>query len=204
MLMMKKPKTRNRIISGIIIGLSVLMICSGLYLLLLVSTPAIFMPIKSIDMTTFEKPSYGNNQLIIPKIGVDIAYETGDTALDRGAQWRYPDRGHPTTPSGEGNFIIAAHRFTIAPTPGETAIKSPFYHIEKVAVGDKIYVDYEEKRYAYEVSELKTVEPTAIEIESYTKEPQMTLYSCGLGGARSDRLVVIAKPVGQVDYSESN
>lgn len=202
--MIKKSNARRKVVSIIILIVSLLMICGGVYLLVLVSTPAIFIPIKSIDMKTYEKPSYGNNQLIIPKIGVDIAYETGDAALDRGAQWRYPDRGHPTTPDGEGNFVIAAHRFTIAPTPHETSVKSPFYHIEKVAVGDKIYVDYEGKRYEYEVSELKTVEPTAIEIEAYTKAPQMTLYSCGLGGARSDRLVVIAKPVGEVDYSESN
>lgn len=202
MLTMRRPTVRRRIASGIALTLSLVMIAGGLYLLLLVSTPAVIIPVKSIDMASYEAPSYGDMQLIIPKIGVDIAYGSdGEAALDRGAWWRYPDRGEPTTPGGTGNFVIAAHRFTIAPTPQETNVKSPFYHIEKVAVGDKIYVDYEGRRFEYEVSELQTVEPDAIEIEAATKEPRMTLYSCGLGGARSDRLVVIAKPVGEVNYS---
>ncbi len=197
MLSLKSKQPKGKLRSKLLTFIAVLLMAGGLYIGLLASTPAIIYRPQPIIVKDLEKPKPGQNQLIIPKIGVNVAYGTdGKAALDRGAQWRFPDRG---SPDGKGNFIVAAHRFVIAPTPWETNKKSPFYHIEKVQVGDQIIVDYKGKRYAYKVSEFKTVKPNDIEIEAKSKQPKMTLYSCGLGGARSDRLVIIAKLVGKVD-----
>ncbi len=196
----KEKKPLKRFLFSIIFILAILSILVGAYTLVLVSSPAIIYTPKPIDIKKIERPKPGQRQLIIPKIGVNIAYDDkGEVSLDRGAEWRYSNRG---TPDGKGNFIIAAHRFTIAPTPWQTAEKSPFYHLNKMEIGDPIIVDYEGKRYAYEVTEVKEVEPTAVEIENPSEVPKMTLYTCGLGGAESKRLVLIAKPLGEVDLDK--
>ena len=176
---------------------SLLLLGSGLYLLFLVSAPALvpyFTP--PIDVKALPTPSYDANRLIIPKISVNIAYAPGESSLESGAWWRYPERGSPTT---GGNFILAAHRFTIWSTPQETIIKSPFYRVDKLAVGDQMLVDYKGKRYVYEINNITNVKPTQVEIEAPSDTPKMTLYTCSLGGASDGRVVLTATPKGEYD-----
>lgn len=181
----------------IIALLAVLLLAGGLYVLSLVMAPTfstiVMKPITAKQLETI-KPT--ENRIIIPKIGVNIHYGTdGMTSLNEGALWRYPDRG---SPEKGGNFIIAAHRFSIQPTIGGTIIHSPFYHIDKLEQGDQIIVDYNNKRYGYTVEKKEKVPPTAIEIEAPSKEAKLTLYSCELGGSAEGRYVIIAKPLGEV------
>lgn len=177
--------------------IAICLMAGGVYTLSLVASPTIapLIAMKPIDVKTLPVPKKQDNRIVIPKIGVNIAYAPGEAALDRGAQWRYPERGNPVK---GGNFIIAAHRFSIQPTPQSTVEKSPFYHIDKLVIGDKIVVDYEGERYGYEVTKIFDVKPTQIEIEAPSDEAKLTLYSCELGGSEAGRVVYIAKPLGVV------
>ena len=173
------------------------MFAAGVYLLALVAAPSVapFIAMKPIEVAALPKPRTTDNRIIIPKIGVNIPYGSGAAALDRGAEWRYPNNGNPA--SG-GNFVIAAHRFSIQPTPQSTIEKSPFYHIDKLIVGDKIIVDYNGERYGYEINNIFDVQATQTEIEASSTEAKLTLYSCELGGADTGRIVVTAKLLGKV------
>ena len=169
----------------------------GVYLLALVTAPsaAPLIMMKPIEVAALPKPRTTDNRIIIPKIGVNIPYKPGAAALDRGAEWRHPDNGNPA--SG-GNFIIAAHRFSIQPTPQSTVEKSPFYHIDKLVVGDKIIIDYDGERYGYEINNIFNVQSTQTDTEAPSAEAKLTLYSCELGGADTGRIVVTAKLLGKV------
>ena len=173
------------------------MFAAGVYLLALVAAPSVapFIAMKPIEVAALPKPRTTDNRIIIPKIGVNIPYGSGAAALDRGAEWRYPNNGNPA--SG-GNFVIAAHRFSIQPTPQSTIEKSPFYRIDKLSVGDKIIVDYNGERYGYEINNIFDVQATQTEIEAPSTEAKPTLYSCELGGADTGRIVVAAKLLGKV------
>ncbi len=190
-----KPRRRGR---WILTLLAVLLIVGGGYVALLVFSPVIAPAItmKPIDLKALPAPAVGVNRIIIAPIGVNIPYGTnGKASLDEGAEWRYPDRGNPET---GGNFIIAAHRFSIQPTPQGTIEKSPFYNIDKLKVNDPIVVDYNGKRYGYKVSEISTVKPDDISIEARSDTPHMTLYTCELGGSEAGRVVIKASPMGEV------
>lgn len=165
-------------------------------MLSLVSAP-IIMPlvVKPLDPKALASPQVGENRIIIPKIGVDIPYQKGEAALDTGAWWRHPERGNP---SEGGNFILAAHRFEMQLTPKATWDKSPFYHIDKLVVGDEIIVDYNGTRYGYKINSISNVKPTQVEIEAPSEEAKLTIYSCGLGGAKVDRHAIVAEPLGEV------
>jgi sortase A len=189
--------------STVITIIALALLAAGGYILLLSMTPklSIFYPSQPMDVSALEAPKPAENRIIIPSINVDIPYgDDGEAALDRGAWWRHPERGNPEK---GGNFIIAAHRFSIQPTPQATVEKSPFYHLDKVKVGDPIIVDYNGKRYGYKISKQYTVTPTQTEIEAESEEPKLTLYSCELGGADAGRVVFEAMPVGEVTTEEA-
>lgn len=190
----KRSIKNTRVFIG---GFAFLLLGGGAYVLSLVAAPvaAPLFAMKPIDVKALPSPEKTGDRIVIPKIGVNIAYGKGAAALDSGAEWRSPASGNP---ADGGNFVIAAHRFSIQPTPKSTIEKSPFYHIDSVKSGDKIVVDYQGKRYGYEVTKEYTVKPNQIEIEARTNDPILTLYSCGLEGADGDRLVVQAKRLGEV------
>lgn len=177
--------------------LALVALSAGLYLLSLVLAPSIAPLIanKPIDAASLPAPKTNENRIIIPKIGVNIHYAPGTESLDRGAEWRYPDRGNP---SDGGNFIVAAHRLSIQPTPQGTVEKSPFYRVDQLVIDDQVLIDYNGKRYLYKISKISNVKPTQVEIEAPSDTPILTMYTCTLGGASDGRVVVVAEPVGEV------
>lgn len=196
MLVIQQKRTGDK--KKLLLGVTAtILLLGGLYAGALLAAPAAapIFTMKPIDVSTLPAPAKSNNRIVIPKLGIDIAYETGASALERGAEWRSPESGNPLD---GGNFVIAAHRFSIQPTPQGTIEKSPFYNINKLANSDKIIIDYEGKRYGYEIFKGFSVKPTQIEIEARTTDPILTLYSCSLGGAESDRFVIQAKRMGEV------
>ncbi len=148
------------------------------------------------------EPSLSEDRIYIPKVNADVAVVQIEgnekLALERGAIQRSPQSGNP---KDGGNFVVAAHRFNLGFTPTQTKARSPFYRIDKVAVGDEIFVDYKGVRYAYKVSGKKLVESSAVEIENRTEADQLTMYSCKLSGPEAGREVVIAKPIGKVVWN---
>ena len=177
-----------------------IMILAGLYTLAVALTPAIIAPtINPTSNKTVKqlqsKAAITENRLYIPKIDVNLPYATGsETVMEKGAWWRRPDNGNP---ADGGNFVLSAHRFIMGLTPQQTLRKSPFYNIDRLKTGDELVVDYDGKRYTYEISKIFSVTPDAIEIENRTNEPQLTLYSCTLGGSADGREVIVAKPISQ-------
>lgn len=173
----------------------------GLYMLLNALAPSVPVAFVAPDATAKKlvvtQPELRENRLYLPKINVDVPVVPIDgsesIALEKGAINRAPDNGNP---KDGGNFVLAAHRFNMGLTPQKTRAKSPFYHLDKVAEGDDIYVDYKGQRYAYKVVETKSVKPDATEIEQRTTDGRLTLYTCELSGPKSGREVVIAEPQG--------
>lgn len=132
------------------------------------------------------------DKLIIPKISVVSPIISGDYhALEKGVWHRFPDRGNP---KDGGNFILAAHRYVFAWIPHRVNERSILYSIDKLNVGDAIYVDWQGQRYQYTISEKRLVQPNETSIEDPSTTPKLTLYSCTLSGERDGREVVIARP----------
>lgn len=199
-----QPERRFSFKTTFFIFVALALIVSGGYVALLAMAPQIpiFYPSKPMDVTALEEPAPKDNRIIIPNINVNIPYGTdGQASLDSGALWRHPERGNPVD---GGNFIIAAHRFSIQPTPQATVQKSPFYHLDKLKVGDPILIDYNGARYGYKISKRYNVKPTQTEIEAESDQPKLTLYSCELGGSEAGRIVFEATPMGEVTTVKSD
>ena len=134
------------------------------------------------------------NTLIIPKIAVSSPILEGDAGvLDKGTWHRFPDRGNPEK---GGNFILAAHRYVFAWLPQQVSKQSVLYNIDKLELGDDIFIDWQGKRYSYKVSEKRTVKPNETSIELASNTPKLTLYSCTREGQNDGRDVIVATPQG--------
>lgn len=182
-------------------------VLGGVYLLLNMLSPVL--PEVGVDTQAVAKklttvqPTIGEDRVYLPQINVDVPVNeigTSETvALEKGAVHRSPSSGNPKE---GGNFVLAAHRFNLGLTINQTRARSPFYHIDKLAVGDRVYVDYEGLRYAYEITEKKMVAETAVEIEQKTSDNRLTLYSCELAGPKAGREVLVAKRLGTVAWED--
>lgn len=177
--------------------LAILMLAAGAYVLVTALMP-LFITIDPTNNPTVAKLKATDaeipteQRLYIPKIDINLPYGQGDEhVMEYGAWWRRPENGNP---KDGGNFILSAHRFIMGLTPEQTLRKSPFYNIDKLALGDEITIDYQGARYVYVISKIYAVKPNAVEIENRTDESQLTLYSCTLGGAADGREVIVATP----------
>ncbi len=150
-------------------------------------------PLNSIEQEKYLAlvPVTNEKRVIIPKISVNSKIYEGDSSvLDKGTWHRFPDRGNPEI---GGNFILAAHRYIFSYIPQKVTEKSVFYNIDKLNIDDKIYVDWQNKRYQYKVTEKLKVKPSDTQIESKSENAKLTLYSCTKEGQADGREVVIAK-----------
>lgn len=196
--MLHLPRQRHARRNTAITIAALLAVILGVYILLIVVSPGVGSPLltgRAADATAKkleQKPD--GDRLYLPQINVDVAIVSGadEGALEKGAWHRKAEQGDPVK---GGNFILSAHRFVMSVTPQGTAVKSPFYNIDKLVIGDKITVDYQGKRYGYEITKKYKVAPTAIEIEAPSETAKLTLYSCTLEGSSDGRDVIEARPL---------
>jgi len=124
----------------------------------------------------------GMIRLIIPKIDLTSFIVEGTThkALLLGP-------GHMTRtaePGAVGNAVISGHRDTF------------FRHIYELEKGDQLYVERGGKRFVYEVTGKRIVEPSDLSVTHPTEDAQMTLITCYPTyyiGPAPKRLVVFSK-----------
>jgi len=141
-------------------------------------------PIKNIPQQSVD----ARNEITIPKMGVHSTILEGDSVetLNNGI-WHIPGTSNP---ADGGNVVISAHRYKWLPPSTKT-----FWHIDKLEVGDEIYITWEGKDYTYRVANTEIVTPDRVDILQNTAEHKLTLFSCTPKYTSKYRLVVEAYPV---------
>ncbi len=140
---------------------------------------------------------YGQLPLVIkiPKIGVDSQiYNPATTTisilnnyLTKGAV-HYPGSG---LLGGKGNMFIFGHSSTLSVVNNQAY--KVFSNLKKLAAGDTISVFSENSEYVYTVKVVKHVDASKELVEFDTSGKTLTLSTCDLFGAKSDRYVVEAE-----------
>lgn len=140
-------------------------------------------------------------RLIIPKINVDVPaiYGVGNdhdsqmTAMEKGvAHFAIP--GANSRPGELGNTVLSGHSSNDLFDGGE--YKFIFAQLDKLAIGDTIYANYEGKRYTYVITKKEVVKPTEVSKLVYpTSKPVMTLITCTPLGTALNRLLITAEQV---------
>ena len=135
---------------------------------------------------TENKPIPKTNRLVIPSIGVDMAILEGETekTLDRGGIWHIPNTSDPIHGS---NTVLSGHRWEYLPPSTRT-----LYLLDKVQIGEPIIVYWHGVEYDYRVGRREIVDPSRVDIQNATAEPQLTIYTCTPLFSTKQRLVIFA------------
>jgi sortase A len=121
----------------------------------------------------------------IPKIGVDKAVVQGVALSDlKKGPGHYPTTPMPGQP---GNAAIAGHRTTYG---------APFFSLNELNKGDKIYVTTAQGAFEYHVRETKVVRPSEVSVLNATTDNRLTLTTCNPRFSASQRLVVVSDLIG--------
>lgn len=194
--------------------LPIFFVFSGIFLLFSVFWPVIKQEVKysfdrlahikySVNVeeeSSFEKPLVVPNTdfaIAIPKIGAVAPVIENVDPLNKTEYLQALKEGvaharGTALPMDKGNVYIFAHSTDAFYNVGK--YNAVFYLLEKLTVGDEIYIYYRGQKIKYLVQEVKVVSPDAIEyLTKDTEEKTLTLQTCYPPGTTFKRLVVIAK-----------
>jgi len=137
--------------------------------------------------------------ILIPKINVDapIVYPTESsndailTAIKDGVA-HYPNTAMP---GRVGNVFLTGHSSYYWWNGGK--FNQVFALLDKLTVGDLIYVYYQGGKYIYRVNQSFIVNPSQVDILNSSGKPILTLMTCTPVGTSLRRLVVQADLVGR-------
>lgn len=142
----------------------------------------------------------GEPTISIPKISVyaPVVYEPSiaEGNVQKALESGVVHYGNTPLPGQPGNSVIFGHSSNDWWEPGN--YKFIFGLLDKLSLGDRFSVDYQSKRYIYEVSNIRVVAPTDVSVLNPTAEPTLTLITCTPPGTSLKRLVVSAKQVDPV------
>lgn len=133
----------------------------------------------------------------IPKINVNapVVYEPSmaEADIQKALESGVVHYGNTALPGQNGNVVIFGHSSNDWWEPGN--YKFVFVLLDKLTVGDQFTVDYQSKRYTYQVTGAQVVEPTDLAVLNQTSTPTLTLITCSPPGTSLKRLVVTAKQI---------
>lgn len=139
-------------------------------------------------LTTPQVTSTKPNGLVIPTMLLDAPTLEGPESdwsniLKQGI-WRWPAS---STPDKGGNTVFLAHRFSYSGPRGA------FYYLDKLKIGDKVGVIWNNHTYTYRVTSSREVPPTETSIQDNTTDARITLFTCTPLWHPVNRLVVVAE-----------
>lgn len=145
-------------------------------------------------------------RIIIPKISRNVPVVPVPTAnlIDR--DWgalekdiqkalqdgvvHYPGTAYPDQ---IGNVVITGHSSYFPWDPGR--FKDVFALLHDLKLKDEVIVYYDQKKFVYQVDEIKVVTPDKIDVLGPTADSRLTLITCTPIGTNEKRLIVKAKLV---------
>lgn len=137
------------------------------------------------------------NLIIIPKINVRAPIVFADSVVESAVLRALEDgvvHYNGTANPGEvGNSVFFGHSSNDAWVPGN--YKFVFVLLEKLVPGDTYEIHYNSKKYVYQVTSTKTVQPTDLSVLQQTNDKTSTLITCTPPGTSWRRFIVSASQI---------
>ena len=137
------------------------------------------------------------DELVIPKIGVEAPIvflkATDEKSILTALRDGVVHYSSTALPGERGNVFITGHSSYYWWSGGK--YNSVFSLLDKLVIGDEVYISYKGKRYTYIVSSIKIVSPQDKSVLDPTSEPSVTMMTCTPLGTSFKRLIVRARQV---------
>ena len=134
-------------------------------------------------------------KLVIPKIGVEapVAWNIEDSQIQEKLLEGVVHFKGTALPGQKGNVFITGHSsyYSWSSSP----YKDVFALLEKLSVGDKIYIQYQGANFTYEVTNTKVVSPNDLSVLEPTPNYNLTLMTCVPVGTNLNRLIITSSQI---------
>jgi len=145
----------------------------------------------------FDQKSNSEYQLFIPKLGivdVPIIYVEDFTDYDRALDVLWDGVGNfRYQPGTLGKIVIYGHSSYLKGL--DMMYKHVFRYLDDLDVGDRIYINYKNKGFIYEVFDEEIVKPENIDLLKSDGEEKLVLFTCWPRDSFSQRYVIHAKRI---------
>lgn len=141
---------------------------------------------RTLDKTTLFIPKIDLKKEIILNYEKYGEISTDDKINKISNELWHKDNG--SKPFENGNTLILGHRFGLSHGVGG------LYHIDKLEINDKAYVHSKDFIKEYQVKEILIVSPEKVDIEKFSDEEKLTIYSCHPLSSLDKRYVVVFRP----------
>ncbi len=158
----------------------------GVYLVFTPVIPKISYQLKDTPSAAAASTQTSVNSIVIASAKTDAPILEGSSiaVIDNGGVWRRPNSSNDPAKS---NMVIVGHNFTYKnPTP-------PFYALDRVNVGERIVLNWDNTQHTYKIVSKNIVSPTDTHIEDPTDKPRLTLYTCYPLYIANKRMVITAE-----------
>lgn len=149
---------------------------------------------STLNSNPVKIPSFSDNHILIPSISVDAPItwmvqntpEETSEALENGTIQLLGT----ATPGVVGNVFITGHSSNYAWAPGR--YKSVFALLDKLSIGDNIYLKYQDKVYIYKTYDQLIIKPSDTSVLDQGDKSILTLMTCSPVGTSLNRLIIKA------------
>lgn len=201
-------KIKNWLYPGpVLIFLGLLILAVYFYPLLLLETrffvKNIFFKEPKIETEAQVKlpftPVDPNFSVIIPKIDINAKIIPNIDPYNREEYQKALSTGvahakGTAYPNEDGQIFIFAH--STDSSINVNRYNAIFYLLDKLEIGEKIYIIYKEKTYGYQIKEKKVVDPSEIQyLERKDQGNTLILMTCWPAGTSLKRLLVISQKI---------
>jgi len=94
-------------------------------------------------------------------------------------------------PGEGGNVVLTGHSSYYAWDAGR--FKDVFALLHELTLGDRVVIFFNQRKYVYEIFDIKTVYPSQVDVLGQTRDERLTLITCTPIGTNLKRLVVTGK-----------
>lgn len=151
-------------------------------------------------------PSIDDNHILIPKINANapISWQVADNEqeIQSNLEKGVVQLAGTSLPGQTGNIFITGHSSNYFWAKGN--YKNIFVLLNKLVVGDLIYIKYQGNIYTYRVENLKIVKPTDTSVLQNSQDSILTLMTCSPVGTSINRLIVTSIQIDPNPTTNSN
>lgn len=148
--------------------------------------------INSVSKTSL--PNVTNNHILIPKINADSpiswSVKNDEASVQKALEAGVAHLDGTALPGSKGNVFITGHSSNYFWAKG--SYKQVFSLLNKLVVGDLIYVKYNNKLFVYRTQSIKVVKPSDLSVLQPGSDSYLTLMTCSPVGTSLNRLIIRA------------
>ncbi|OQB05967.1 MAG: Sortase family protein [bacterium ADurb.Bin212] len=142
-------------------------------------------------------PDISENTLFVPKIDVSspIKWQTNvdEKEVQKALQDGVVHLNGTALPGQNGNVFITGHSSNYPWSKG--SYKNIFALLNKLVIGDLVYLNYNNAVYVYKTEKIITVKPSEIWVTGSNGTPQLSLMTCSPVGTSINRLIIRATQI---------